>query len=322
MKIMTVQEAAQRWGITPRRVTEIIREGRMEGVYKIGTTWVMPDDTPKPIDKRVSEKNKQITQDILQPANVIPALDTLSAPFQKILHNPELNLQIYNTFPIPIEIFASDGTVIYANRAKLELNNIKDANLLVGKYNLRNDPVSLEIIGQKDMDRIFNGETVTIQNFPAPIQDLVDRGVIDEKPWEAATMDLSLFPVWDKGIFVCTVCLFFVKNTYQGKAEIIRAQEYMQEHWLEDFDRDKIAKVANVSAYHFSRVFKQYAGMSLHDYYKQIKVNKLMEKLCSPNLTISQAFADCGVDSKGAYLRYFKEITGMTPSEYRKRNIK
>jgi len=56
--IMTVKEAAAKWGITPRRVNEIIREGRIAGVYKIGTTWVMPADTQKPIDKRL-ERNKK-----------------------------------------------------------------------------------------------------------------------------------------------------------------------------------------------------------------------------------------------------------------------
>jgi len=54
--IMTVTEAAQKWGITTRRVQEIIRGGRISGVYKIGTTWVMPDDTQKPIDLRLERK--------------------------------------------------------------------------------------------------------------------------------------------------------------------------------------------------------------------------------------------------------------------------
>jgi len=52
LEIMTVKEAAGRWGISPRRVNEIIRDGRIEGVYKIGTTWVMPDITQKPPDLR------------------------------------------------------------------------------------------------------------------------------------------------------------------------------------------------------------------------------------------------------------------------------
>jgi len=46
--IMTVKEAAQRWGVTPRRVGEYIRTEKIKGAYKIGAAWVMPDDTDKP----------------------------------------------------------------------------------------------------------------------------------------------------------------------------------------------------------------------------------------------------------------------------------
>ena len=53
---MTVKEAAEKWGITPRRVQEMVRAGRIEGVQKIGTTQVMPDDTQKPIDIRLERK--------------------------------------------------------------------------------------------------------------------------------------------------------------------------------------------------------------------------------------------------------------------------
>ena len=64
--IMTVREAAAKWGITIRRVQEIIREDKIEEsyrkqMYQIGKAWVMPADTPKPPDlrkTRYSNKNK------------------------------------------------------------------------------------------------------------------------------------------------------------------------------------------------------------------------------------------------------------------------
>jgi len=59
MGIMTVKEAAEKWGVTPRRVQELIREGRIEGVYKIGTTQVMPISTQKPHDMRSERKKRK-----------------------------------------------------------------------------------------------------------------------------------------------------------------------------------------------------------------------------------------------------------------------
>lgn len=54
MDIMTTEQAGKLWGITPRRVSELCRNGRIEGAYKIGTSWVMPADTEKPKDERVT----------------------------------------------------------------------------------------------------------------------------------------------------------------------------------------------------------------------------------------------------------------------------
>ncbi len=54
MEIMTTEQAGKLWGVTPRRVSELCRAGRITGAYKIGTSWVMPADTAKPKDERVT----------------------------------------------------------------------------------------------------------------------------------------------------------------------------------------------------------------------------------------------------------------------------
>ena len=59
MGIMSVKQAAVKWGIKPRRVQEMIREGRLPEAYKIETIWVMPDDTQKPRDLRLDRWKKK-----------------------------------------------------------------------------------------------------------------------------------------------------------------------------------------------------------------------------------------------------------------------
>ena len=60
--IMTAKEAAEKWGIAPRRVNELIRSGRILGAYKIGAAWVMPTDTQKPADGRLDRWKKKARQ--------------------------------------------------------------------------------------------------------------------------------------------------------------------------------------------------------------------------------------------------------------------
>lgn len=45
MDIMTAKQASKLWGITSRRVSEMCRQGKIEGAAKIGAAWVMPVDT-------------------------------------------------------------------------------------------------------------------------------------------------------------------------------------------------------------------------------------------------------------------------------------
>jgi AraC-like DNA-binding protein len=243
-------------------------------------------------------------------------------PIQLELNNAQTdflayNFSVYDDFELPVEIFASVGTTIYINRAAMEMMGCKDASLLVGKYNLKNDPVCIEICGKEGIERVFRGEAVSFPDFPAPIQDVLDRGVIDEKPWEAAMMDLLLFPVWSGGAFQYTICVFDVRNTYMGRAEIAKAKEHIESHWRETFDADTVAKAVHMSGRHLQRIFTQQTGMSLKEFYDRCKVNHIKDALADKSKTIKEAFAACGEDSRGWATQVFKKITGLAPTEYR-----
>ncbi len=52
MDLITTKEAATLWGVTTRRVQAMCDNGQIPAAYKLGDIWVMPKDTPKPIDGR------------------------------------------------------------------------------------------------------------------------------------------------------------------------------------------------------------------------------------------------------------------------------
>ena len=55
---MQIREASEKWNISERRIRQLIQDGRIEGAEKIGTTWSIPDDANKPIDKRIKDEIK------------------------------------------------------------------------------------------------------------------------------------------------------------------------------------------------------------------------------------------------------------------------
>lgn len=52
MDYMTVKEASEQWGVTPRRVNYYCTGGRISGAVKMATIWLIPKDAEKPVDRR------------------------------------------------------------------------------------------------------------------------------------------------------------------------------------------------------------------------------------------------------------------------------
>lgn len=58
MKYMTASQAAEKWNISQRRVQILCSEERIEGVFKLGENWAIPEDSKKPTDGRMKKENK------------------------------------------------------------------------------------------------------------------------------------------------------------------------------------------------------------------------------------------------------------------------
>ena len=51
MDYMTLKEAAEKWGVTPRRVNYYCAGGRISGAVKMAGVWLIPKTAEKPIDE-------------------------------------------------------------------------------------------------------------------------------------------------------------------------------------------------------------------------------------------------------------------------------
>ncbi len=49
---MSTKEAAEKWGISDRRIRVLCAEGKIPGAYQEGRSWKIPSDEPKPADGR------------------------------------------------------------------------------------------------------------------------------------------------------------------------------------------------------------------------------------------------------------------------------
>ena len=53
MDYITIKEASEKWELSIRRIQTICSEGMIPGVKKFGTSWAIPADAKRPVDKRI-----------------------------------------------------------------------------------------------------------------------------------------------------------------------------------------------------------------------------------------------------------------------------
>ena len=42
------EDMAERWNVSTRQVQLLCQNGKIEGAFKFGNAWAIPEDTPKP----------------------------------------------------------------------------------------------------------------------------------------------------------------------------------------------------------------------------------------------------------------------------------
>lgn len=89
---------------------------------------------------------------------------------------------------------------------------------------------------------------------------------------------------------------------------------------LDSVDLGQVARVANYSPRHFSRLFKQETGLDWRQFRLQARLLRAMELLIEPRMQITQVAYAVGFNSLSAFAKAFSLFVGESPSAYRAHN--
>lgn len=243
----------------------------------------------------------------------------ITGPFQMTSGREDLLAKVIEFFPYPIQVYSPEGTSVMMNRAMIREYHIPGPELVVGKYNIFEDPSIIALGGIDQLKRAFRGETVFFHDIKVPLEDISKRYSITDFDVEAIYQDITVFPIPNEaGEVGCVVALMMNRRIYRGRDEIERAKEYLETHWLEPYKADEAAKAACLSKSHFNRLFKKHTGQTPHGYYVNYRIGRVKEKLLDPNLSVSEAFSACNMNYNGYSARLFQEKVGVSPSRYRR----
>jgi two-component system, response regulator YesN len=105
----------------------------------------------------------------------------------------------------------------------------------------------------------------------------------------------------------------------EGQSAAERAREYIKAHIDEDLSRDSIASEVNVNPDHLSRLMKRETGLSVSEYLLRERLEMAKRLVAETDLSIGDIASRSGYSSFSHFSRIFRESTGLSPIDYRKR---
>lgn len=97
---------------------------------------------------------------------------------------------------------------------------------------------------------------------------------------------------------------------------------YLDENYNKDLSLDMLAEKYNTSAQYISRLIKKEVGMTYQSYLNHLRITKAQELLVSTDLSITEIYEQVGYNSRNTFVKTFKSMTGVTPSDYRRTQTK
>lgn len=100
---------------------------------------------------------------------------------------------------------------------------------------------------------------------------------------------------------------------------VLKAQEYVREHYAEPLHLETVARHAGLSPSRFNHVFRHSVGISFARYLREVRLDKVKWLLESSCLRVTEIALLCGFASLGNFNRLFKAREGLTPRAFRHR---
>jgi len=93
--------------------------------------------------------------------------------------------------------------------------------------------------------------------------------------------------------------------------------DYVDAHLDQNIKLADLARLLDMSQFHFSRLFKQSLGISPYQYLLQQRTERAKRLLKNTDRSIADIALVCGFNSHSHLSKQFKHLTGMTPKAYR-----
>lgn len=112
-----------------------------------------------------------------------------------------------------------------------------------------------------------------------------------------------------------------IDATASNDGHIISRVKWYLRHHYQEASLEEAARYVHLNPNYLSHLFKQKTGINFVDYMIQVKMEAAQRLLLDTRLKTYEVSEMVGYSNAKNFTRAFKNYSGMTPSEYRNRNI-
>jgi AraC-like DNA-binding protein len=116
-----------------------------------------------------------------------------------------------------------------------------------------------------------------------------------------------------------TLCSENYKIAYdeRGNKKMAEVYTYIRENYFKPISLEKIAKIARMTPFTFSRFFKKNCGAGFVEYLNRVRTNKACYLLRETDYQVHDIAVECGFASISNFNKQFRKTEGISPRDYR-----
>uniref|UniRef100_UPI0035A15AED AraC family transcriptional regulator n=1 Tax=Jeotgalibaca porci TaxID=1868793 RepID=UPI0035A15AED len=113
---------------------------------------------------------------------------------------------------------------------------------------------------------------------------------------------------------------FSIRNSLNKKnhKEIQTVKNFMKVNYHKNITLDDLVELIHINKFYLIRIFKQEVGMSPIDYLIHVRIDEAQKMLRNTNIAIADIAHLVGFQSPSHFSKTFRELSNMTPSQYRR----
>jgi two-component system response regulator YesN len=105
----------------------------------------------------------------------------------------------------------------------------------------------------------------------------------------------------------------------KNRQVVERVTKYTRENYNKHLTLEDIAAQVFLSPYYLSHIFKQETGMTVMDYFSQVKMEMAKKLLRDPRYNVVQIAEKLGYSDPSYFSKVFKKKEGITPSKFKQK---